>query len=70
MLQPKLKVAVDCQKCHPEKCSKGVCAAVLECPAKLWKQESPYDVPYPIPGFCQECGTCVDSCLLKAIRML
>jgi len=29
MLEPKLKVAVDYEKCHPEKCNKGVCAAVL-----------------------------------------
>lgn len=38
MLEPKLKVAVDYEKCHPERCDKGVCAAVMECPAKLWKQ--------------------------------
>jgi len=40
MLEPKLKVAVDYEKCHPERCDKGVCAAVLECPAKLWKQQA------------------------------
>jgi len=70
MLQPKLKVAVDYEKCHPERCDKGVCAAVLECPAKRWKQEEAYDLPYPIYGFCQECGTCVESCPLEAISML
>jgi NAD-dependent dihydropyrimidine dehydrogenase PreA subunit len=70
MLQPKLKVGVDYRKCHPERCGKGVCAVVIECPTKLWKQEGPYDVPYPIPGFCQECGTCVDCCPEKAIKML
>jgi ferredoxin len=70
MLQPKLKVAVDYTKCNPKRCEKGVCAAVLECPVKLWRQEGPYDLPFPIPGFCQECGTCVDICPLKAITML
>ncbi len=70
MLEPKLKVAVDYGKCQPERCDKGVCNAVVQCPNKLWKQEEAYDLSYPIPGFCEECGTCVESCLLKAIRML
>ena len=70
MLEPKLKVAVDYEKYHPERCDKGVCAAVLECPTKLWRQERPYDLPYPISGFCQDCGTCVESCPLEAIKML
>ena len=70
MLQPKLKVTVDYEKCHPEKCNRGECNAVIECPVKLWKQEEPYDVPYPTAGFCQECSKCVESCPLEAIRML
>jgi ferredoxin len=70
MLESKLKVAVDYEKCHLDRCDKGGCAAVLECPAKLWREEEPYVLPYPIPGFCQECGTCVDSCPVKAIKML
>jgi len=70
MLDLKLKVAVDYGKCHPERCDKGVCAALLECPLKLWKQEEPYDLPYPVPGFCQDCGKCVEACPLKAIGLL
>jgi ferredoxin len=70
MLDAKLKVAVDYGKCHPERCDKGFCAAVLECPARLWSQEDRYDLPYPVPGFCQDCGKCVEACPLKAIRML
>ncbi len=30
----------------------------------------PYDLPYLIPGFGQEYGTCVDSCPLRVIKML
>jgi len=53
VLQPKLKVAVDYEKCHPERCDKGECIAVLKCPAKLWKQEEPYDLPYRQSGRCK-----------------
>lgn len=72
MLQPKLKVAIDYEKCRPEKCDHGtgVCPAVMECPLKLWKQEEPYDSPYLTTGFCKECGKCVESCPLDAMRML
>jgi translation initiation factor RLI1 len=70
MLEPKLKVTIDYQKCRPEKCGKGTCAAVIECPINLWKQEAPFDLPYVTPGFCQDCGICVEACPLKAIRML
>jgi len=68
--QPKLEVAVDYELCHPEKCDRGICAAIAECPKRLWKQEEPYDLPYPAAGFCDHCGRCVDACPLKAIRML
>ncbi|MFP3879499.1 MAG: 4Fe-4S binding protein [Dehalococcoidia bacterium] len=70
MLEPKLKVGVDYGKCHPERCDEGVCIAVLQCPNRLWRQEAPYDLPYPIPGFCQDCGICVESCPMGAISML
>ena len=63
----KQKVTVDYGKCHPEDCEKGVCQAVLVCPRKLWKQESPYDAPYPIFGFCEDCGKCIESCPNDAI---
>ncbi|MFC1924098.1 hypothetical protein ACFLXA_01855 [Chloroflexota bacterium] len=72
MLQPKLKVTVDYEKCRPDKCGchNGVCSAIPECPLNLWKQEEPYDLPYPITGFCKECSKCVEICPLEAIRIV
>ncbi|MGQ9509757.1 MAG: 4Fe-4S binding protein [Thermodesulfobacteriota bacterium] len=70
MLDTKLKVAIDYKRCNPHNCERGVCVVVGVCPTKLWKQLGAYDSPYPVPGFCQECGKCVESCPLEAIRML
>jgi NAD-dependent dihydropyrimidine dehydrogenase PreA subunit len=70
MPEPKVKIIIDYKRCDPQKCDKGICAAVLACPNKLLKQFGAYEYPYLVPGFCQECGKCTDSCLWEAIRML
>ena len=70
MLEPKQKVTVDYEVCEPKTCDKGgICFAMAECPRSLLKQEAPYDPPYVIPGFCQECAKCVEVCPLKAIHV-
>ena len=61
---------VDYNKCYPEKCDRGVCAAVLVCPHKLLKQEAPYEIPMPDPSLCRGCGDCVRACPLKAIQIV
>ena len=66
---PKPQAAVDAGKCHPEKCSKGICVAALACPTKTMKQEAPYEIPFPF-GLCKGCGICALSCPFKAIRMI
>ncbi len=70
MPDPKVKIAIDYERCDPKRCDQGICAAVLACPVKLIKQLEPRDCPYPITGFCQECGKCLEACLMKAINML
>lgn len=70
MPEAKVKITIDYKRCDPRGCDKGVCAALLDCPTKLIKQIEPYDYPYPISGFCEECGRCLDACLMKAISML
>jgi len=69
-LMPSKIALVDYQKCHPEKCDSGVCAAVLVCSHKLLKQEAPYEIPMMNPSVCQGCGDCVRSCPLKAINIV
>jgi len=54
--------------CHLEQCDSGICRAVLACPHKLIKQETPYEVPMPHPSLCQGCGKCVAACPLKAVQ--
>ena len=39
---PKKVIAVDYEKCHPERCDHGVCAAELECEYGNFVQESAY----------------------------
>ena len=61
---------VNYNKCHPEKCDGGICAAALACTHKLLKQEAPYQIPMPDPSICQGCGDCVRACPLKAIEII
>ena len=70
MPEPKVKITIDYKVCDPKKCDKGICIALLACPVKLIKQIEPYDYPYPVAGFCQECGKCSDACLSKAVSMV
>jgi len=56
-------------KCHPESCDSGICAAALACPHKLLKQEKAYQIPMPDPSLCQGCGDCVRACPGKAIEI-
>jgi hypothetical protein len=53
MRRPRRLVAVlDYNKCHPEKCDKGICAAVEVCPVKVIKQEPPYEPPEIVQHMC------------------
>jgi len=66
----KQTAVVDYEKCHPEKCDKGICLAVLACPNKVLRQEAPYEMPDPNPSMCVGCSLCAQACPLKAIRMM
>jgi len=62
---------IDYQKCSPERCDNGVCAAMLECPNKVLRQEAPYEFPFSHPSrFCQGCAKCVQACPFEAIHIV
>ena len=67
---PKPTAVIDYEKCHPERCDKGICIAKLECELKVLKQEEPYEMPYTLQDMCKGCAKCALACSLKAIRML
>jgi len=67
---PTKMALVQYNRCDPEKCDGGICAAALACPHKLLKQEAPYQIPMPDPSICRACGDCVRACPLKAIQIV
>ncbi len=58
---------VDFNKCSPEQCKDGVCAAALACERKLLKQEASYAAPMTGVSLCRACGDCVRACPMRAI---
>jgi hypothetical protein len=46
---PSKMALVDFNKCHPELCDKGICAAAEACSRKLMKQEKPNQPPWACP---------------------
>jgi hypothetical protein len=42
---PNKMALVNYEKCHPEKCDSGVCAAALACSHGLLRQEAPFEIP-------------------------
>ena len=57
-------------KCHPENCRNGICAAMLACTKKILQQEAPNEIPMTNPATCRGCGDCVRACPAKAITIV
>ena len=60
---------VDYNRCQPNECANGVCAAVEACARNLLKQEMPYERPMPSPSICPGCADCVRACPLNAVQI-
>ena len=68
---PNPLAVVNYEKCDPGKCDDGVCAAMLECPNKVLRQEASYEFPFSHPShFCRGCAKCVQACPLEAIQVV
>jgi ferredoxin len=67
---PGKQTLIDYQKCDPQACERGVCAAALACRLKVLYQEAPYEPPEPPPYPCRGCEDCVRICPLGAIHMV
>ena len=67
---PNKMALVHYDKCDPEKCDGGLCAAALACSHKLLRQEAPHQISMPNPSLCQGCGDCFRACPLKAIEIV
>jgi translation initiation factor RLI1 len=66
---PKPQAVVDYELCDPERCGHERCPAVAACEKKVLVQDAPGEPPYAF-RMCLACGTCVEACPLKAIRIL
>jgi translation initiation factor RLI1 len=66
---PGNRALINYEKCRPEQCANGTCAATLACSRKLIKQEEPNEMPMMDPLLCQGCGDCIKACPLEAIKM-
>jgi NAD-dependent dihydropyrimidine dehydrogenase PreA subunit len=64
----KPKPVVDPQKCDPALCNGGICAALAECPHKIFRQEEPGEMPYiRNSDLCRGCFACLSACPAGAI---
>ena len=66
---PKPQAAVDYQLCDPEACGNPHCPEVEACEKKVLVQDEPGEPPYAF-GMCLACGTCVEACPRKAIKLV
>jgi len=67
---PQPKVVLDYERCDPEACEDGICAAAKVCEKKVLRQEAPGEMPDLYPSMCRGCTDCINACPRDAIRLM
>ncbi len=66
---PNSLVSLDYNKCRPDLCNDGHCAAISSCPLKIIQQEEKYGFPMANSSICKGCAKCVSACPLNALSL-
>ena len=61
---------MDYERCDPESCEDGICAAAKVCEKKVLRQEAPGEMPDIYPSLCLGCIDCIVACPRDAIRLM
>jgi len=67
---PQPKVVLDYERCDPDTCEDGICAAAEVCEKKVLRQEAPGEIPDLYPSMCRGCTDCISACPRDAIRLM
>lgn len=64
------KAMLNPDKCQPDQCADGVCAARKDCPTKAIFQEEPLDMPAIDTFRCRGCSKCLTECPMRAFYLI
>lgn len=63
------KAVNDPERCRPDLCPGGICAARTVCSVRAVYQEEPFDLPIFDWGRCRACSKCLAVCPAGAIYL-
>lgn len=64
------KALLDLDRCQPDRCPSGLCAARRLCDVRAIYQPDPYEVPVLDWSRCRACAKCVGACPARAISLV
>jgi len=64
------KIIISEEKCQPELCPRGICAAKKTCPFKCLIQYDPGEPPVGDSSHCNGCAICAKACPAQAISIV